>query len=41
MVGSKASKESLQFDTFDCLKCGTKITFAPPAEPSKLGPSTD
>jgi hypothetical protein len=41
MLGSKASKESLQPDTFDCLKCGTTITFAPPAEASKPGRSTD
>jgi hypothetical protein len=41
MLGSKASEKSLQFDTFDCLKCGSTITFAPPAEASKLGRSTD
>jgi hypothetical protein len=41
MLGSKASNESLQFDTFDCLKCGTTITFAPPAEVPKRARSTD
>jgi hypothetical protein len=35
MLGSKASKESLQYDTFDCLKCGTTISFTPPADASK------
>jgi hypothetical protein len=41
MLGSKSNRDSSQFDTFACLKCGTIITFAPPAEASKLARSTD
>jgi hypothetical protein len=40
MLGSKSTNASSQLDTFACLKCGTTITFAPPAEGSKPDRST-
>jgi hypothetical protein len=40
MLGSKSTNESSQLDTFACLKCGTTVTFAPPAEASKAERST-
>jgi hypothetical protein len=35
MLGSKASKDSQQLDTFACLRCETTVTFTPPPGGSK------